>query len=254
MSNIDRLISVLPEVRKLFHGDGFLVPNWYLTEIENMRIREPSELDYQGYMNEVLRESVWHPGIWMEETRQLIPPENRSLYLNSLQRDGCSPPCNFSLDKNFCLFATGGRPDWKKIVDKKKELKALEIEIFRNQFGIDVLTTRSSGLKKSDIFRIAENSGFTKNTNFSDEDDLVFESNTESKQHVRLEVDAGRDYKKWGSTSVRYRLENIPIKALGLQNLLIGGAAYSNATMGPLETHLNLHAHFRFSRFLTDIL
>ncbi|HET9644601.1 MAG TPA: hypothetical protein VFP68_14900 [Burkholderiaceae bacterium] len=127
---VDKLLACLPRVRESFYASGFELPRLYLVAIEAMRQRGADERDYQGYLDEVLREYVALAPPWQPSVRHLLTPEDRSAYLDLLaSRFGSEA---MSLDPSYKLFAKLEANVWLDLLRQFRTEKQKEVESARS--------------------------------------------------------------------------------------------------------------------------
>jgi len=246
---VDKLLMYLPHVRESFYASGFELPRHYLAAIEATRHRGGEELDYEHYLDEVLREYAALPYPWQPSVRHLLKPEDRSPYLDMLaarSADGSA-----SLDPNFNLFVND--PAWLDLLGRFRAQKQKELE--QHSASLGEVADDSSSATIDGMVRIAEGHGYYPRRPVKARDDSIeLESRADQPPQISLRVVDLPALKKRGYVVVQYYFKDLPGKPFGLDTFLPGGHQYSDWNKTVQAVHFSFYVQCRFAAHLSMAL
>lgn len=242
---IDKLLACLPSVRESFYASGFELPRQYLAAIEATRQRGADEYDYEGYLDETLREYAALPSSWRPSARHLLKTEERSAYLDLLaSRFGSEA---MSLDPSYKLFAKLENDAWLDLLHRFRAQKQKEVD----RHAIDLGKAVGPALTES-IVQIAEMYGYYPRRPVKAKDEAL-NLDCRDKQTLRtsLKLVDLNALKKRGDVVVQYFFDELPNKPFGLSSFLPGDGQYSNWNKTPQAVLFSFYVQCRFAAELS---
>ena len=239
---LDKLLRRLPQVRESFYANGFELPRLYLAAVEAVRQRGGDELDYERYLDEVLREYAALPYPWQSSVRHLLKTGERSAYLDILAARSTG---NFtSLDPNFNLFVTDEA--WPDLLGKLRAQKQKELE--RNSEALGAVGDGSLTALIDGILRIAEGYGYHPHLPLKTRDESIdLEIRGQESVRTSLRVVDLPALRKRGSVIVQCFFSDLPGKPFGLDMFVPGGHLYSEWNKSPQSVLFSFYVQCRFA-------
>lgn len=247
---IDNLLRCLPQVRKSFYASGFQLPCHYLAAVEAARQRNGDELDYERYLDEVLREYAALPYPWQSSVRHLLKPGERSAYLDMLAARSAGDS-SASLDPNFNLFVTNEA--WLDLLGSLRAQKQKELE--QHSAALGEVGDGSSAALIDGILRIAAGYGCHPKRLIKTRDESI-DLEVQGHQSVRtsLRVVDLPALNKRGSVIVQYFFSDLTGKPFGLDTFVPGGHLYSEWNKSPQAVLFSFYVQCRFAVDLDSAL
>lgn len=244
----DQLLSRLPQVRESFYASGFDLPCQYLAAIEATRQRGADEVNYEHYLDEVVREYAAMPLPWQPSLRHLLQPDERSAYLEMLATRFGSESA--SLDPSYQLFAKLDEKTWLDLLRRFRLQKQIEAE--RHALEFEALTVRDSHALTDGIVRIAAGFGFYPNR-FSRSRDraLDLESRTDRTLPLSLRLIDPQALQRRGDVVLQYVFDELPGKPFGLSSFVPGDGQYSHWNKTPQSVLFSFYVQCRFAAELS---